>query len=202
VPAWYAVKAQAVAEAHGWEPVCALQLEYSLVERNIEREHIPAARDLGLGIVPWSPLGSGLLAGKYAPAPGDSDGDGVTGDEEGRLAVMERDGTFEALRRAGNPAMSKLLTEGNWRIVAELRACADQLGRPMAEVALSWVMRRAGVVATLTGARRPEQLRANLRAAELELPGAVAERLELASRPPQVYPYYFSGLTAAAAVRA
>jgi aryl-alcohol dehydrogenase-like predicted oxidoreductase len=191
VPAWYAVRALAVAEAHGWEAPCALQLEYSLVERNIEREHVPAARELGLGIVPWSPLASGLLAGKYAPAHGS--GSGVTGDDAGRLAVMERDGTFEAMRRTGNPALSKLLTERNWRIVAELRDCAAELERPMAEVALSWVMRRPGVVTTLVGATRPEQLRANLRAAELDLPGAVAERLERAGRPPKVYPYYFSG---------
>jgi aryl-alcohol dehydrogenase-like predicted oxidoreductase len=65
VPAWYAAKAQMIARCCHWEPVAALQLEYSLAERAIEREHVPAALDLGIGIVPWSPLANGLLAGKY-----------------------------------------------------------------------------------------------------------------------------------------
>ena len=65
VPAWYIARAVTLAEERGLEPPIALQLEYSLVERSIEREHVPAARELGLGICPWSPLASGFLAGKY-----------------------------------------------------------------------------------------------------------------------------------------
>ncbi|HWL87277.1 MAG TPA: aldo/keto reductase, partial [Polyangiaceae bacterium] len=65
VPAWYLARAQTLAEVHGYARLVALQLEYSLVERNIEREHIPAALELGFGVCPWSPLGSGLLSGKY-----------------------------------------------------------------------------------------------------------------------------------------
>jgi aryl-alcohol dehydrogenase-like predicted oxidoreductase len=63
-PAWYAVKAQLTASARGWEPVAALQLEYSLAERAIEREHVPAALDLGMGVVGWGPLANGLLTRK------------------------------------------------------------------------------------------------------------------------------------------
>jgi aryl-alcohol dehydrogenase-like predicted oxidoreductase len=66
VPAWYAAKAQLTASSRGWEPVAALQLEYSLAERCAEREHLPAAADLGIGVIAWSPLANGLLAGKYA----------------------------------------------------------------------------------------------------------------------------------------
>ncbi len=65
LPAWYATKAATVASAHGIPAPIALQLEYSLVERSIEREHLPAARDGGLGVCPWSPLAGGFLAGKY-----------------------------------------------------------------------------------------------------------------------------------------
>lgn len=65
VPAWYLTKAQLLADRRGWEPVAALQVEYSLVERGIEREHVPAAADLGVAVVPWSPLASGFLTGKY-----------------------------------------------------------------------------------------------------------------------------------------
>ena len=64
-PAWYVARAYTLAEKEGKERLIALQLEYSLVERNIEREHIPAAQELGLGICPWSPLASGFLTGKY-----------------------------------------------------------------------------------------------------------------------------------------
>jgi len=63
-PAWYTAKAQLTATARGWEPVAALQLEYSLAERAIEREHVPAALDLGIGIIGWSPLANGLLTRK------------------------------------------------------------------------------------------------------------------------------------------
>lgn len=68
VPAWFAVQAATLARAHGLPAPIALQLEYSLVSRTIEREHIRAAAELGLGIVPWSPLAGGFLTGKYCRA--------------------------------------------------------------------------------------------------------------------------------------
>src|SRR4051812_9330854 len=83
VPAWYLAKAHTLAVSRGWEPVNALQLEYSLVERNIEREHVPAARDMGLGLVPWSPLAGGFLTGKYTR----TDDDRLSGD--GRYTRLE-----------------------------------------------------------------------------------------------------------------
>jgi aryl-alcohol dehydrogenase-like predicted oxidoreductase len=184
VPAWYAAKAQMVARACHWEPVAALQMEYSLAERSIEREHI-----LGLGVVSWSPLANGLLAGKYASGgPGEVRGDG-------RLARMAADGTLDALDAAGNPAIAKLLSERNHTIVAELRQCARVLGRAPAQVALNWVARRAGVVSTLISVTRPEQLEDNLRALDFEIPTEVADRLDEVSRPELIYPYYFSGPT-------
>src|SRR6201992_2720747 len=64
-PAWYAARAYTLAEKQGRARLTALQLEYSLLERNIEREHLPAAQELGLGVCPWSPLGGGMLTGKY-----------------------------------------------------------------------------------------------------------------------------------------
>lgn len=75
-PAWYVARAQTLAEKEGKERLIALQLEYSLVERNIEREHIPAAQELGLGICPWSPLASGFLSGKYKRQGTHGGGDG------------------------------------------------------------------------------------------------------------------------------
>src|ERR1700722_6215022 len=77
-PAWYVARVQTIAEREGKERVATLQLEYSLVERNIEREHIPAAQEFGIGVCPWSPLAGGFLSGKYKR-------DGHTGRGEGRL---------------------------------------------------------------------------------------------------------------------
>jgi aryl-alcohol dehydrogenase-like predicted oxidoreductase len=175
VPAWYLARAQTLAELRGLERVAGLQLEYSLVERNIEREHIPAAQALGVGITPWSPLASGLLTGKYTR-------DGVSAKGEGRLP---------AIAASGNPGFEKLFTEQNWRIVDTLVAVARELGKSPAQVALSWVIHRPGVTSTILGATKPEQLEANLGALEVEIPAPLRERLDEVSRPPVVHPYHF-----------
>jgi aryl-alcohol dehydrogenase-like predicted oxidoreductase len=186
-PSWYAAKAQLTAAARGWEPVAALQLEYSLAERAIEREHVPAALDLGLGVIAWSPLANGLLTGKYhQEQDGRPRGDG-------RLTAMAADGTLGTLRASGNPAISKLLTARTRAIVDVLRDCARELGRTPAQVALNWVSRRPGVASTLISVTSLAQLDDNLGALDFDLPAELADRLEQASRPEVTYPYYFSG---------
>jgi aryl-alcohol dehydrogenase-like predicted oxidoreductase len=175
-PAWYLARAQTLAECRNLEKVCALQLEYSLVERNIEREHIPAALELGMGVCPWSPLASGLLSGKYSRGVG---------------AGVKGDGRLESLQKSNNPAFTKLFTERNWQILEVLGSVAAELGRPAAQVALNWVTRRPGVASTIIGATRLDQLAANLRALEFELPPALAARLETVGRPELVHPYFF-----------
>jgi aryl-alcohol dehydrogenase-like predicted oxidoreductase len=175
VPAWYLARAQTLAELRGQEGVCALQLEYSLVERHIEREHIPAALELGMAICPWSPLGSGLLTGKYRPS-------GVNPEGAGRLDV---------LKSTGHPAFVKLFSERNWRIVEELLAVAKELDRSPAQVALNWISTRPAVASTLIGATTLAQLDDNLRALTFHIPAVLAERLEKASRPEVVFPYNF-----------
>jgi aryl-alcohol dehydrogenase-like predicted oxidoreductase len=187
VPAWYAAMAQVTARSRGWEPAAALQLEYSLAERSVEREHLPAAADLGLGIVAWSPLANGLLSGKYTR------GQDGRPDGGGRLAAMADDGTIDRTSQSGNPTFTKLFTSRTWDIIDLLADVARQVGRSPAQVALNWVARRPGITATLTGATRLEQLEENLRATEFEIPAELAARLEEASRPYPVYPYYFSG---------
>lgn len=175
VPAWYASRMQTIAEQRGLERVCALQLEYSLVERNIEREHVPMAIELGMGVCPWSPLASGMLTGKYKRT-------GTQASGEGRLV---------AIQNSGNPGFEKLFTERNWRIVDALVEIAREVERTPAEVALHWVATRPGVTSTLVGATKPAQLDSNLRALELVLPAELSARLEEASRPELVHPYMF-----------
>ena len=174
-PAWYLSRAETLAELRGLERLAGLQLEYSLVERNIEREHVPAALALGLGITPWSPLASGLLSGKYSR-------EGVKAQGQGRLL---------AVAGAGNPAFEKLFTEQNWRIVDTLVAVARELGRPPAQVALNWVTRRPGVTSTIIGATKLEQLDTNFGALDVDIPAHLHQRLDEVSAPPLVHPYLF-----------
>ena len=175
-PAWYLVRAQSLAEFRSLARVCALQLEYSLVERNIEREHIPAAMELGLGICPWSPLASGFLSGKYRRGAGRAEG-------EGRLKIVQG---------SGNPGFEKA-SERNWGILDVLLGVARELGRKPAQVALNWITRRPGVVSTLIGATRLDQLEDNLGSLEFEIPPDLSQRMEEASRPEVLYPYLFFG---------
>ena len=173
VPAWYASRAQTLAELRGWEPAAALQLEYSLVERNIEREFTTLAQQLGMGIMVWSPLASGLLSGKYKAGK----------DGEGRL---------QAMKDSSNPAFQKM-TERNWQIVAALDQVARQAGRSMAQVALNWVANRPGVASVIVGATKLSQLEDNLAALDFKLAPELVAKLDAAGAPEQQYPYYFFG---------
>ena len=175
-PAWYASRAQTLAELRGYEKLCALQLEYSLIERNIEAEFIPLGIRHGMGVMVWSPLGSGMLSGKYRAR--DTAGPAA----EGRLQVMQ-DST--------NPAFAKLKQERNWRVVAELEAVSDALGRSMAQVALNWVANRPGVASVLVGATKLHQLEDNLGALDFEIPGELSQRLDVVSALPKSFPYSF-----------
>jgi len=171
VPAWYLTRAQTLAEWRGWEKVIGLQMEYSLVERNIEREHVPAAIELGCGICSWSPLGSGVLTGKYR-----RDKSGT-----GRLATLDK---------GKNPVFQKL-TEKNFDIADRLKRVAKKLGRSPAQVALNWITKRPGVATTIIGATKMEQLEDNLQSLSFELPQELSKQLEEVSRPSVFHPYNF-----------
>lgn len=175
VPAWYASRAYTLAEQQALERPIALQLEYSLVERNIEREHIPMARELGLGICPWSPLASGFLAGKYTREGG---------------AASAKGSRLEVLKDSNNPVFNKF-TERNWNIVDVLKEVARQLGRSPAEVALNWVANQPGVTSTIIGATKLKQLETNLAAITFEIPAELRQKLDEASRIESVHPYMF-----------
>lgn len=126
VPAWYAGRAQAIAELRGYEPVSALQLEYSFAERAIEHEFVPFGTRHGAGIMVWSPLANGLLSGKYRPTQAGN---------AGRL---------DGFRNTTHPGFRKF-SDRNWTIVAELEKVAAGLGHSMAQVALNWVATQPGI---------------------------------------------------------
>ncbi|QND49165.1 aldo/keto reductase [Rhizobium lusitanum] len=175
VPAWYASRAQAVAEHRGYEPVSALQMEYSLAERNIEQEFIPFGTRYGAGIMVWSPLASGFLSGKYRS------------DSKEQVS-----GRLETVRGTSNPGFQKF-TERNWAIVAELEKVSAALGRSMAQVAVNWVMTQPGVASVILGATRLDQLKDNLAAVEFEIPPELRRRLDEVSAVSPTFPYSFFG---------
>ncbi|TKD06393.1 aldo/keto reductase [Polyangium fumosum] len=174
VPAWYAARAQTFAEAHALTPFINLQLQYSLVERHIEHEFVPLAQTLGMGITAWSPLGGGLLSGKYRPSQGRGEG-------EGRLTKDE----------AGSKL--GLFTEQNWQIVAAVEKTAKELGRSMAQVALNWTATQPGIGSVILGATKLAQLEDNLAALDFEIPAELRKELDQASAQPLPFPYKMFG---------
>jgi aryl-alcohol dehydrogenase-like predicted oxidoreductase len=160
VPAWYATKAAML----GGPPVTALQLEYSLVERAIEAEYVPLAREFGVAVQPWGAIGGGFLSGKYT-----RDGAG-----EGRLA---------------EGASYRSLPETRWAVLDVVREVAAEAGATPAQVALHWVTGRPAMPAPLIGARSPEQLAETLGALELDLTAAQLDRLTAVSAPELPFPH-------------
>jgi len=176
MPAWLAMKAATIASERRVPGPIAMQLEYSLVARDIEGEHVPAAREAGMGVVPWSPLAGGFLSGKY-----------------------ERGNTGSGGRLSGaNPFGDSKFADRNWDILAVAKAVAAEVERPVAQVALAWAMARPGVGATLIGASRVGQVEDNIAAAGLRLSAAQMTRLDEASAP---VPGFSSSLAAPAVRR-
>lgn len=163
-PAWFVAKVATLAATRGMPGPIALQYFYSLVNRDIEQEHLPLAADFAMGVMPWSPLAYGLLTGKYdramveaaGPRAGGLPRDAATRDELRAKDDKRLDGA--------NPFGDTLFTERNWSIVDELRRIADQAGERAARVALAWVIGRPGVTSTLIGVSRVEQLSDNIAA--------------------------------------
>jgi aryl-alcohol dehydrogenase-like predicted oxidoreductase len=168
VPAWYAARAQTYAEAHAMSPMVTAQLPYSLVTRSIEAEYVPMAQALGLGLTAWSPLGGGVLTGKYHRSPNGLAGEG----------------------RYGNPDVPGLsVGDSEWKVIATLDSVAADLGRSMAQVAINWVVTQPGVASVVIGASRPEQLDSNMAALDFEIPAEARGRLTEASAPQIAAPY-------------
>ena len=170
---WQLMKALYVSELGGFERFVSLQPQYSLVERNIEREILPVCREEGLGVIPWSPLGGGFLSGKYRRGEGPPQGSRIA---EAVESMEEHWG-----RRA---------TERNWRTLDVIGEISEETGKSYAQISLNW-LRQEGVTAPIIGASRMEQLEDNLGAAGWELNEEQVARLSEASAIEDVYPYRF-----------
>jgi aryl-alcohol dehydrogenase-like predicted oxidoreductase len=163
-PAWVVSRAQTMAELRGWSPLVALQVEYSLLERTVERELIPMADTLGLTVTPWAPLAAGLLSGKYRngkPA-------------ESRL-------TEEKLQQL----------QSSSAVVEEVSAIAEEVGRSAAQVALAWLRQRPVPTIPIIGARKASQIEDNLQAVTLTLSAEQLQRLDEVSAIEMGFPHSF-----------
>ncbi|MGH3376551.1 MAG: aldo/keto reductase [Actinoallomurus sp.] len=174
-PAWQVSRMQAIAELRGWSPLVALQIEYSLVERTVERDLIPMAAEMGLGVIPWSPLASGVLTGKYTRADLDHGG-GSAGAEGTRKNVAAANGA---------------LTERALAIAEVVKEVATGIGATPSQVALAWTMRDPGVTSPIIGARTLAQLEDNLGALDLSLSDGDLAALEKASAIELGFPHDF-----------
>ncbi|GAB3148408.1 aldo/keto reductase [Amycolatopsis stemonae] len=170
VPAWEVSRMQAIADLRGWAPLVALQIEYNLANRAAERDLIPMARAMGLGVTPYSPLAGGLLTGKY------------------RRADLTSANVADGTRKSFNSGIG-LLTERTLGIADVVREVAADLGRTPAQVGLAWTLLNPAVTAPILGARTPAQLEDNLGALEVTFTDAQVARLGEAASIDLGYPH-------------
>jgi aryl-alcohol dehydrogenase-like predicted oxidoreductase len=169
-PAWWIAQANTLAELRGWTQFIGLQIEYRLMERTLERELVPMAKALNLGVLAWSPLARGVLTGKYH-GQGKADGGRMT--NEGLKAFLPEE------QRAAP-------------IISAVKSVAEQTDRGMAQVALAWLRHQTVPVIPITGASKVSQLRDNLASLDLELSAEQLKSLDDASRIELGFPRVFT----------
>ena len=159
-PAWWIAQANTLAHLRGWSPFVGLQIEYRLIERTVERELIPVAKALDLGLTAWSPLAGGVLTGKYH---------GHGSSEPGRM---------------NGDMMKQFLPEEQRteRIIAAVKTVSDEVGCSMAQVALAWLRYQLVAVIPIIGARKLSQLQDNLASFALVLSADQLKTLDKSSR--------------------
>jgi aryl-alcohol dehydrogenase-like predicted oxidoreductase len=157
-PAWWVAQANTLAELRGWSRFVGLQIEYSLIERTVERELVPMSKAFGLTITAWGALSGGVLSGKYKKGQG----------SEGRFSTD--------MMKQWLPSQAR--TE---KVIEALETVSTQTQRSMSQVALAWLMRRQVPVIPIVGARRVEQLRDNLNSLTLSLTPEHLAMLDAAS---------------------
>jgi aryl-alcohol dehydrogenase-like predicted oxidoreductase len=166
-PAWWIAQANTLAHFRGWSPFVGLQIEYSLIERTVERELIPMAKALNIGVTAWSPLAGGVLTGKYH---------GHASPEQGRM---------------NNDMLKDYMPERQHteRILAAVKGVSAETGRSMAQVALAWLRQRPVPVIPIIGARKLSQFQDNLASLDLTLSADHLKTLDEASVVELGFPY-------------
>ncbi len=174
--AWHLQKAVDLSIQHGWEQFSCLQPLYNLLDRETEWELIPICQNEGLGVIPWSPLRGGWLAGKY---------------HRGMSAPVEGTRIKQATEQNWSESWDKYDNEHTWRTLDALFAVAEETGKSPAQVALNWIKDRPGITAPIIGARTLAQFEDNLGAVGWSLSAEQLDKLNSASEKPLPYPYSF-----------
>jgi aryl-alcohol dehydrogenase-like predicted oxidoreductase len=157
-PSWVVAQANTIAQLRGWTPFTALQVPYSLIERSIERELLPMAESLGVGVTPWAPIGGGILTGKYTRKDADA--------QDSKRSAMN-----ESRRTEENLAIARVLDE-----------VADDAGCTSAQAAVAWVRQQSPLMVPIVGARKVSQIEDLLGSVTVELDAAQRAKLNDASK--------------------
>jgi aryl-alcohol dehydrogenase-like predicted oxidoreductase len=165
-------EAATLTNAKGWEPLVSLQPQYSILARDIEVEIVPVCQKFGLGIIPWSPLGGGMLTGKYK-----------AGEEPTEGTRFAAPGPFQQIWRR------RAMSDRNHSIVSVVMEEAQKLNVTPIALSLAWNLGRPGVVAPIIGPKSVQQLNDNLSALDVELPAESIRRIDEASEPRLGYPH-------------
>ncbi len=164
-PAWKVAEANVTARFRGWSTFIGLQIEYSLLERSVEQELVPMARELGIGITPWSPLKTGVLSGKYTR----------------KSQQKSNRGMFMPVE--------PFLNERTYALIDVIEVIAKAHDSTVARVALAWVQAQPGVTSTIIGARRMEQFEDNVKALNVKLAPDEFEKLDAVTKPVVGFPH-------------
>ncbi|MDZ8237482.1 MAG: aldo/keto reductase [Nostoc sp. ChiQUE01a] len=167
-PAWIVSQANTIAQYQGWTQFVALQIEYSLIQRTPERDLIPMAKAFDLAVTPWSPLGGGVLTGKYNKSTQESG-------DQGRLA---------------NPALGTI-AEKSLAIAEVVSQVAAEIGHTPSQVALAWLSAQSGVIIPIIGARKLTQFQDNLASLDVTLSPEHLQRLNEVSQIELGFPHDF-----------
>ena len=170
-PAWIVSQANTVASLRGWAPFVALQIEYSLIQRTVERELLPMAEAFGITVTPWAPIGGGVLTGKYT-----------------RHAEPQ-----DTRRATGN---ARRLSDKNLEIARTLDAVADSIGKSSAQAAIAWIRKRDPNMVPIVGSRKVAQLEELLGSVEVTLADEQMTKLDEVSRVSLGFPREFLGTQA------
>lgn len=170
-PAWWIAQANTMAELRGWSRFVGLQVEYNLLERAVERELLPMAKALGIGVTAWSPLASGLLTGKH-------------------MKGTEQDSRMSSEMMKG----FKPKEDRHAAVIAAVVEMAKEMGISAAQLALAWLRHRSVPVIPIIGARKMQQFEDNLKSIEVKLSSDQVEKLDLVSAIDLGFPHDFYNL--------
>ncbi len=175
-PAWKVAQANTIADFRGWTPFIGLQAEYSLIERTPEKDLIPMAQELNIGVLPWSPLASGLLTGKH---------------REAHQKYLQETTSKSGVEVERGELVTNRFNQRNLTVAEAVTKIADEIGRSPAQVALNWLLQKPGVASIILGVRTVKQLEDNLACLDFVLSPDEMEHLDRVSQIDLGFPHAF-----------